>query len=393
VRYPAFALSTFVMLSACGRGSDLASAPAPPSSAPAAADSKEAGVLKIEPGMLRDLRTTTATVETRRGGDRATLLGEVRVNENAYAEIGSPVVARVVALRVSPGDAVRRGQALADLQSTDLGKARSDYVSAKARLGLAEQVLRRKKGLAAEQIVPVREVEEAEAIAESARSDVRAVAAALASLGAFPEDADASGSTLVLRSPIAGSVIERKALQGQMADPSAALFKVADLRAVWLVVHAFERDAVRIATGTDVRVSFPALPGQVFTGRVAFIGREVSVESRTVPVRVQLANPSGQLRPGMSAAADIPVGESAQPLLAVPVAALQRLDNDWVVFVPKDAATYHIRKVGRGRDLGGEVEILSGLEAGETIVVDGSFLLKAEADKARGAGAHEGHEE
>jgi cobalt-zinc-cadmium efflux system membrane fusion protein len=392
VRYRALALSAFVVVSACGRGSEPASAPGPKSSAPTA-ENREAGVLKIDPEMLRDLRTTTARVETRRGGDRATLLGEVRVNENAYAEIGSPVVARVVALRASTGDAVRRGQALADLQSTDLGKARADYLSAKARLGLAEQVLRRKKNLAAEQIVPVREVEEAEAVAESARSDVRAAASALASLGASTDDADASGSTLVLRSPIAGSVIERKALQGQMADPSAALFKVADLSAVWLVVHAFERDAVRIATGTDVRVSFPALPGQVFTGVVAFIGREVSVESRTVPVRIQLANPSGQLRPGMSATADIPVGESAQPLVAVPVASLQRLDNEWVVFVPKDASTYHIRKVGRGRDLGGEVEILSGVKAGETIVVDGSFLLKAEADKARGAGAHEGHEE
>jgi cobalt-zinc-cadmium efflux system membrane fusion protein len=392
VRYRALALATFVLMAACGRGSEPGSAPGPKSSAPAA-ESREAGVLKIDPEMLRDLRTTTATVESRRGGDRATLLGEVRVNENAYAEIGSPVLARVVALRVSPGDVVRPGQALADLQSTDLGKARADYVSAKARLGLAEQALRRKKGLATEQIVPIREVEEAEAVGESARSDVRAAASALASLGASTDDADASGSTLVLRSPIAGSVIERKALQGQMADPSAALFRVADLSAVWLVVHAFERDAVRIATGTDVRVSFPALPGQVFTGRVAFIGREVSVESRTVPVRIQLANPSGQLRPGMSAAADIPVGESAQPLVAVPVASLQRLDNEWVVFVPKGASTYQIRKVGRGRDLGGEVEILSGVKAGETIVVDGSFLLKAEADKARGAGAHEGHEE
>ena len=392
MRYRAFALSAFLMVSACGRNSGPGSAPAPQSSAPAA-ETREAGVLKIDPEMLRDLRTTTAAVETRRGGDRATLLGEIRVNENAYAEIGSPVVARVVTLRVSPGDVVRRGQALADLQSTDLGKARADYVSAKARLGLAEQVLRRKKNLAAEQIVPVREVEEAEAAAESARSDVRAAASALTSLGASTEDADASGSTLVLRSPIAGSVIERTARQGQMADPSTALFKVADLSAVWLVVHAFERDAVRIATGTDVRVSFPALPGQVFTGLVAFIGREVSVESRTVPVRIQLANPSGQLRPGMSAAADIPVGESAQPLVAVPVASLQRLDNEWVVFVPKDASTYQIRKVGRGRDLGGEVEILSGVKSGETIVVDGSFLLKAEADKARGAGAHEGHKE
>ena len=94
----------------------------------------------------------------------------------------------------------------------------------------------------------------------------------------------------------------------------------------------------------------------------------------------------------MSATAAIPVGETGQPLVTVPSAALQRLENEWVVFVPKDASTFEIRRIGRGRDLGGEVEMLSGLKAGETIVVDGSFLLKSEADKARGAGAHEGHE-
>jgi membrane fusion protein, heavy metal efflux system len=391
VRHVALAFSTLVLLSACGGGSTPAP-PEQPAAAPAAARTATPGVLTIDAEMLRDLRTTTATVEARLGGDSTTLLGEVRVNENAYAEIGSPVVARVVALRVSAGDAVRRGQPLADLQSADLGKARAEYLSANARLELAEQVLRRKKELAAEQIVPAREVEESEAAAAAARAERQSAAASLTALGASPEDSAAAGSTFILRSPIAGSVIERNALQGQMADPATALFKVADLRTVWLIVHAFERDAMRIATGADVRVSFPALPGQVFSGRVAYIGKAVSVESRTVPVRIELANPSGRLRPGMSASAGIPVGDVTQPIVTVPAAALQRLDNEWVVFIPRDAATYDIRKVGRGRDLGGEVEVLSGLKAGETIVVDGSFLLKAEADKARGEGAHEGHE-
>jgi cobalt-zinc-cadmium efflux system membrane fusion protein len=75
----------------------------------------------------------------------------------------------------------------------------------------------------------------------------------------------------------------------------------------------------------------------------------------------------------------------------VPVASLQRLDDAWVVFVPRGEAVFEVRRVGRGRDLGGEVEIVSGAAAGERVVVDGAFLLKAEAEKARGEGAHHDH--
>jgi cobalt-zinc-cadmium efflux system membrane fusion protein len=83
------------------------------------------------------------------------------------------------------------------------------------------------------------------------------------------------------------------------------------------------------------------------------------------------------------------VGEGAS-VLAVPAAALQRLGDQWCVFVPTGDDTFEARPVGRGRDLGGETEILSGVEEGETVVVEGAFLLKAEAEKARGEGA--GHE-
>ena len=95
------------------------------------------------------------------------------------------------------------------------------------------------------------------------------------------------------------------------------------------------------------------------------------------------------LRPGMSATAAIPVGESGKSILAVPVAAVQRVRNEWCVFLPKDPSTFEIRRIGRGRDLGGEVEVLSGLNASETIVVDGAFLLKAQAEQ--GEGDHDAH--
>jgi cobalt-zinc-cadmium efflux system membrane fusion protein len=93
----------------------------------------------------------------------------------------------------------------------------------------------------------------------------------------------------------------------------------------------------------------------------------------------------------MSATGSLPVGEPGTRLLSVPLASLQRLDDGWVVFVPRATGVFAVRRVGRGRDLGGEVELVSGVRAGESVVVEGAFLLKAEAEKARGEGEHHDH--
>jgi cobalt-zinc-cadmium efflux system membrane fusion protein len=337
--------------------------------------------------MLRDLRITTQAVESRPGGEGATILGELGVNEGAYGEVGPPISARVVSILAAPGQAVEKGQALVVLQSVELGKARSDYITAQARLELAQKTVARKQKLAADRIIAQREMQEAEAAVRSAEADVRAARAALRALGAGEDDADSS--TFTLRSPVSGSVIERTAMQGQMADPAQPLFRVADLSLLWLTVQAFERDAVRVRTGGTARVAFPALPGRTFSGRVTLVGKQVEPVSRTVPVRIEVANRDGLLRPGMSATAWVPLGQPGGRMVTVPTAALQRVQDEWLVFVPRGPDTFEMRPVGRGRDLGGEIEILSGLRPGERIVVEGAFLLKAEAEKARGQGKHE----
>jgi cobalt-zinc-cadmium efflux system membrane fusion protein len=184
-------------------------------------------------------------------------------------------------------------------------------------------------------------------------------------------------------------VIERTAVVGQMLDPAAPAFRIGDLSTLWLTVHAFERDAVRIQQGVEASLHFHALPGQDFEGTVTVVGDQVQRDSRTVPIRIDVRNRNNLLRPGMSATATLPVGATGAPILTVPVASVQRVRNEWCVFLPKDAEHFEIRRIGRGRDLAGEVEVLSGLRAGETIVVDGAFLLKAQAEK--GAGDHDEH--
>jgi len=355
-----------------------------------AAESHASGaenMLEIEATMLRDLRLTTAKVEQRPGGEGVSVVGEVQADQARYAEVGSPVTARITRLLVAPGETVRAGQVLAEAQSSELGRARADYDAAQARVTLAQSALARKRALA-DRIVPRREVQEAEADLAAAQADVRAAAATLNALGASASN-NSNASRLALTAPIAGVVIDRNLALGQMIDPQHVAFRIGDLSNVWLVAHAFERDAVRVAVGAPARVTLAAFPGQTFTGRVTYVGRQVEASSRTIPVRAELANPQGLLRPGMSASAWLQVSSANDTVITVPVAALQRVRDQWVAFIPKSERTFEIRNVGRGRDLQGEVEVLTGLQPGETVVVDGAFLLKAEAEKGEGGGEHE----
>lgn len=381
-----------ICAAACNRGGGTPAEPPSPAAAHEARSEADSSLVRVEQGMLRDLRITTRPVESRSGAEEVTLLGELAVDERAYAEVTAPVAARATRLLANAGDTVSAGAPLAQLSSPELGKARADYLSASAQVRLAESSLKRKQDLAAERIVPLREVQEAEAASAVAHAAQRSALAALAAFGVpVPTDDSAlvDASSFTLRSPVRGSVIERRVVVGQMVDPAVAAFRIGDLSTLWLTGQAFERDAVRIASGAPARINFSALPGQEFPGIVALIGRQVDRESRTIPIRISVTNRGGLLRPGMSATARVPTGQSGVAILTVPVASVQRVRNEWCVFLPKEAGAFEIRTIGRGRDLGDEVEVLSGLRGGDTIVVDGAFLLKAQAEK--GAGGHDEH--
>jgi cobalt-zinc-cadmium efflux system membrane fusion protein len=346
---------------------------------------QEPELIKIAPDMMRDLRVTMAKVQARAAGETVAALGELHVNEEAYAEVAAPVSARVMKVLARPGDTVIVGQTLAQLNSPELGESRAGVEAAKARLDVARKTAERKRALAADRLIPEREKLEAESALTEAEA---AQSVAISALGKY---GGASGETsLAIKSPIAGTVIDRSVVMGQLADPSKTLFRVGDLSTLWLVAHVFERDAVRVQVDRHALASFAALPGKTMDAVVRAIGREVDAASRTIAIRLDVPNPDGVLRPGMSATALIPLGDVGDaPVLVVPAAAVQRVGSSWAVFLPHGEGAFEARPIGRGRDLSGEVEVLSGLKAGDELVVDGAFLLKAEADKTRGGGEHE----
>jgi RND family efflux transporter MFP subunit len=168
--------------------------------------------------------------------------------------------------------------------------------------------------------------------------------------------------------------------------PSSNLFTVADIGRVWITVDVYEGDLSRVQKGATAVVVPTALPNESFTGRVTFAGGVVDSLTHTFKVRVELANPEHQLRPGMFARVRIqaPAAGGAASTIVVPEVAVQQVGGKSVVFVAAtQPGTYVVRPVTVGpRAGGGMVVIREGVRAGDRIVVKGAFQLKAELTKA-----------
>jgi len=346
--------------------------------------------------------------------------GEVVFHPDRVAAVGPQVPARVGRLHVGVGDRVARGQILATLDSTASAAARGANTVARARRDAAQVILTRQERLRAEGINATREVDEARASLRAAEAELVAAEGALAALRL---GAGASGATVVLRSPIAGVVVARDAIVGQPVEATATLFTVADPTEVWVLLRAYERDLGRIAVGAPVTLTTTAFRDRTFPGRATYVGATLDERTRTVPVRVEVPNADGALRPGMfvraelatsdapappadaGRAADAPEPETeeegqdagpggreeAREALVVPVSAVHQVGDDDVVFVQVAPRRFAARRVELGERSGDRVEVRRGLREGDEVATEGSVTLKAELDRANlGEGEEEG---
>jgi cobalt-zinc-cadmium efflux system membrane fusion protein len=153
---------------------------------------------------------------------------------------------------------------------------------------------------------------------------------------------------------------------------------------VWIVLNLYERDLAKISKGATVRITTESYPGEIFTGKVSYIGDVVNAESRTLPVRVEIANPKHRLKPGMFATAEVVTGASWSQVILIPSSAVQKLAGKTTVFVRAKDGSFAKREVELGRESGNGVEVKSGLKEGEEVVVVGAFTLKSELLKGEG---------
>jgi cobalt-zinc-cadmium efflux system membrane fusion protein len=349
-----------------------------------------AGFILLDDDAIRDLRLRTSKARRRTLTHEISAFGEMQLDEDATVDVVSPLRATVLRIAVRLGRAVRKGDPVAVLRSADLAAARADVLSAQARLRAAERAHGRVAIVAAEGLAAKRDEETARAELERARLLLRAAQTKLAAFGVgltLPSSPD-EAARFTLRAPRAGLILNRPVVLGAMLEAGRLVARIVDEARVVLVTNVYEREVPRLRLNGAVHVALPAFPGKRFEGRIAVLTGVVDPNTRTSPVRVRVANPEKILRPGMAATATFDSAEDAPPVLVIPVAAAQRVKGTWSVFLPRGQGRFERRDVARGREVGGEVEILRGLREGEEVVVEGAFLLASEAARAPG---HEEH--
>ena len=252
--------------------------------------------------------------------------------------------------RLAPGDVIRAGAPIADLQLPEWGSAQTEYLSVK-RLGRPD-------------------------LTAAARQRLRLMGMPEAVIAQVDRSGRTSG-TVTVRAPIGGVVQTLGARAGVTLAEGQTLAEISGLGTVWLNAALPEAQSGAVQVGQRATATLTAFPGEAFGGRVVAILPTAAADSRTLTVRVELANRGGRLRPGMFAS--VALGGDASPALLVPSEAVIRTGTRSIVMLETGDGRYHPAEVQTGREGGGKTEILRGLVAGEKVVASGQFLLDSEA--------------
>jgi cobalt-zinc-cadmium efflux system membrane fusion protein len=322
-----------------------------------------------------------------------TFPGVVRPNENALANITTLVRGRVAEVHADLGQAVLPKQLLAVLHSSELGLAQSAYLKARARRHVAEQAFQRAQYLFQEKVIGQAELQRREGEMLSVRAEAQEAHEGLRLLGMEDKEIRTLEQTQKIRSqipivaPFAGRVIGRDLTKGELVDTTHKLFVVADLSTVWVLANVAEKDVSYLHRATrvpnqSVEVYVPAYPDEVFQGTVTYVGDVLDSETRTMAVRLTVANPSGRLKPEMFATIRVS-SEPVPDVLVVPEAAVQHDRDRSFVFVQQEPGVFDSRTVRVGGKNGTVVEVLEGLRDGESVVIEGAFILKSELLKPK----------
>jgi RND family efflux transporter MFP subunit len=312
------------------------------------------------------------------------------VEPNAYKQVvvTSLVSGRITRVSAELGQQVKRGQTVAQIFSPELAEAQTRYVAARAELEAHEQELARTEKLVALGAASKQELERIHAEHTSRRAELQSVASRLRLLGLSANAIEtlAPGksveTTTSVPAPIDGIVTERGANVGANVDQSTKLFTVVDLSTVWVVADLFEKDFARVRVGSVATITTRAYPDLALRGRVSYIDPQVSAETRTAKVRVEVPNARHELRLGMYAEAVFQTeGGSSTP--TVPRTALQNVGDRTVVYLAdaRKPGQFIEREVRVGAGSGDGVTVLTGVRPGDLVITEGSFYVRAERER------------
>src|SRR3989449_5692997 len=367
------------------------------SSAAGATESAGKGEEALEISLTPDAiaRSGIKIAEVKSGAATAVLAVPATVTSNAYRDtkVNALVSGIVREVSVELGASVARGEPLAVIVSSDLADAQMKYVSMRAMLEADHQKLERTQKLVALGSASRQELEEVTALHTGHETEVAAARQRLLLLGLSSDRLDRLQnaaqvvSEVTVPSPADGLVITRSVNPGQVINSGQELFVVTDLATVWVIGDLYERDFPRVRVGSPATITLASMPERTLKGRVAYIDPRVDAATRTAKVRVEVPNRSGDLRLGMFVTVSFETG-AAERVTVVPRAAVQTMRDRAGVYIPVEGeeGKFSERAVKLGAPAGEFVPVLDGLKAGDKVVTDGSFFLRAEAARTRSGG-------
>jgi cobalt-zinc-cadmium efflux system membrane fusion protein len=312
------------------------------------------------------------------------------VEANAYKQVVvTPVISgRITRVVADLGQHVQQGQMLAQIFSPELADAQTRYISARAELEAHEQELIRTEKLVAIGAASRQELERIHAGHTARRADLESAASRLQLLGLSADAIEAlgpgknQGATTSVPAPIDGVVTERLANVGLNVDQATKLFTIVDMSSVWVVANLYEKDFAHVRVGSPATVTTNAYPDLVLQGRVSYIDPQVSLETRTAKVRIEVPNARNELRLGMYAEALVGDGGGASTPM-IPRGAVQNVGDRTVVYLvnPKEPGTFIEREVRLGAATGDRVSVMAGVQAGDVVVGKSSFSVRAERER------------
>lgn len=331
--------------------------------------------IMIDPRRQQLIGVRTVPVERRALTATVRTVGLVRYDETRLADINLKLEGWVRDLYVdTTGEFVKAGQPLFTLYSPELVTTQNEYLLA----------LKTQERVRQSQLADARE--HADRLVESARQRLALWDLPPDQFSKLEESRQAQ-TAIVFRSPVTGYVIEKHALQGQHVMPGQSLYRIADLSTVWVEADLYEGELPRVRLGAPATITIDAYPGERFTGKVAFIYPFVGEQTRTVKVRFTLANRRTRLKPGMYANVELPTSTGRS--LVIPTNALLDSGQEQVVFVASGDGYFEPRRVTAGQRMDDAVEIVSGLEEGESVATGAAFFLDSESQLRSSLQAYE----
>lgn len=363
--------------------------------------------LHVSEEMIRQWGIEYERLKKREYVENISLTGVVRENQDVTYRVNALAAGTAIRLKKDIGEAVRRGEVLALLNSPDFLELKTRYVKAYQEYRLCNASHERARELFDIKGIELRELQKREAACKTATAEYFSLEAALLSKGVAEDELKSMKEALdndrlerlkdfispryPVMAPISGTVMARNLVPGERIEMDRTLFVISDTRRVWVLLDAMENDLKFVKREARVEVVTDVYPGKVFSGRVVNMTERLDPELRTVKLRVEVENPQAFLKPEMYVTGKVRTAVAGE-YPAVPVNAVVKISAVNGVFVWQGDGFDFVPLELLGSDSAGWV-FVKGLSGGESVVTRGAFYLKAEYELKKGSGvdAHEGH--